>query len=80
MVLGLLKAYPAAVALFECAGRPQLARCAVSVITRMELLGFPGITADEEAPIRDFLNCVARLPITEPVEDAAITLRRKSSG
>lgn len=76
VVLGLLKARPEALTLFERAGRPQPSRCAVSVITRMELLGFPGITADEEAVITGFLDCVARLPITEPVEDAAITLRR----
>ena len=47
-----------------------------SVITRMELLSFPGITPEEEAVINEFLECVTVLPLTEDIEKIAIALRR----
>jgi len=46
-----------------------------SVITRMELLSFPGITPAEESHIRDFLNTVSIVPLNTEVEDTAIQLR-----
>lgn len=76
IVLGLLKARAEAVALFERVGRPPLSACAVSSVSRVELLGFPGITTDEEATIAAFLARVVYLPLTLPVEDEAIALRR----
>lgn len=42
----------------------------------MELLGFPGITADEDALIRSRLDLLSYLPIDMAVEDHAIQLRR----
>ena len=53
-VLGLLKSTPEVI---EILSRRQLlaSNCAFSAVTRMELLGFPGLTADEEQLISDRL-------------------------
>jgi predicted nucleic acid-binding protein len=42
----------------------------------MELLGYPGITADKDALIRQRLAQLTYLSITFAVEDKAIELRR----
>ena len=47
-----------------------------SVITRMELLSFHGVTPEEENQIRDFLDAVSVLPLDTDVENTAIQLRR----
>jgi predicted nucleic acid-binding protein len=47
LVIGLLKAFPDALDLIKI--HPDiLERCAVSQITRMELLGFPGIDTESQ--------------------------------
>jgi len=48
----------------------------VSSITRMELLGFPGITPAEEKKIQHFLSFIEVIPITTAIEDQAIQIRR----
>lgn len=75
VVIGLLKGYSPAVTL---AGQAVLVagRVAVSQITRMELLGYPGLTDDEEQAVGKLLSLCQVLPITEAVESLAITLRR----
>lgn len=50
--------------------------CAYSSITRMELLGFPEIDAEQEQAIVSMLSAMHHLPIDRKVEDAAIQLRR----
>lgn len=74
-ILGLLKSSPETIALINdrqvCAHQ-----CAYSAITRMELLGFPGITRAEETLIQNKLERLTYLPITTAIEDAAIHLRR----
>ena len=50
--------------------------CAYSAITRVELLGFPGISEQEDRSLRDALGRLIYLPISPPVEDLAIQLRR----
>lgn len=75
VVIGLLKQDNKAVALakyhqleFDC--------CAVSQITRMELLGFPSLQSQEEQEIQEFLkNCTVIL-LNPEIEHVAITLRR----
>ena len=74
-ILGLLKSNPDALALINDR-RIVVERCAYSAITRMELLGYPGITSTEEALIQDKLARLTYLPITSTVEDTAIRLRR----
>ena len=51
--------------------------CASS-ITRMELLGFPGITSDEENRITSLLDKVSIVSISREIEDEAITIRRSA--
>lgn len=50
--------------------------CAVSVITRMELLGFPGITLYEEQLIWERLTEFQYAPLTREIENIVITIRR----
>lgn len=74
-VLGLLKATPEVIAIVT--ERDLLAsHCAYSAVTRMELLGYPNITSDEERLISDRLSKFTYLSISSEVEDLAIALRR----
>lgn len=74
-ILGLLKSSPDTLALIN-ERQIKSHQCAYSAITRMELLGFPGITRAEESLIQDKLARLTYLPITLMVEDIAIRLRR----
>ena len=51
-------------------------QCAFSAVTRMELLGYPGMTASEDALIRQRLAQFTYLGISLAIEDKAIELRR----
>jgi predicted nucleic acid-binding protein len=50
--------------------------CAFSAVSRMELLGFPGITRDEEQLITTRLAMFRYVPISREIEDLAILVRR----
>lgn len=50
----------------------------VSQITRMELLGFPNITLDEEIVIKQFLDQTIILALTDEIADKVIELRKKT--
>ena len=74
-ILGILKANPAILAVIS--KRKILAfECAYSAITRMELLGFPGITIAEDELIRRTLECFSHVSLTSPIEDVVINLRQ----
>ena len=74
-ILGLLKSQPAV--LGEVASRKlSIAQCAYSAVTRMELLGFPGISREEESLIRQKLERLTYLPLTRVMEDIVISLRQ----
>jgi predicted nucleic acid-binding protein len=74
-ILGLLKSQPTV--LDEAALRKlAIAECAYSSITRMELLGFPGISREEESLIRQKLERLTYLPLTRAIEDVVISLRQ----
>lgn len=78
MVIGLLKGYEPAIRLAEQSGL-VLDRAAVSQITRMELLGYPQLTDEEDGAIRGFLAmCQVRL-LDEQIEERAIRLRRSGT-
>ncbi len=47
-----------------------------SVVTRMELLAFPGITKDEEERIHRFLADLTVMPLDNGIENTAIAIRR----
>lgn len=74
-ILGILKSSPAVVA--EVSERKILAaECAYSAITRMELLGFPGITSAEDNLIRQKLERFTHVSLTSTIEDVVIKLRQ----
>ena len=52
--------------------------CAYSSITRIELLGFHGISENEDGIIRNVLNRFHYLAVTRQIEDIAIEIRRQS--
>jgi predicted nucleic acid-binding protein len=77
VVIGLLKQQTATIALIE--SHPfDLSQAAVSQITRMELLGFPGLVQEEEFAILDLLQNCRILFIDEAIEQKTIQLRRAS--
>jgi len=75
IILGLLKSDPDTLRLIK-ERKIETQQCAYSAITRMELLGFPGITQAEELLIQHKLAHLTYLPITSAVENIAIRLRR----
>ncbi len=74
-ILGMLKSTPEVLAMVDTTGL-MARQCAFSAVTRMELLGYPGITVNEEALIRQRLAQFTYLAISTIVEDKAIELRR----
>ena len=54
----------------------SIAECGYSAVTRMELLGFPGISREEESLLRQKLERLSYLPLTRSVEDIVISLRQ----
>lgn len=77
IVIGILKQYPEVIA-YISGFDPELSECAYSAVTRMELLGFGGISAQEDREIRQLLDAMHYLPLDATVEDATIQLRRSS--
>jgi predicted nucleic acid-binding protein len=74
IVIGLLKGQEEAVKVLEGI---TVTECGYSAVTRMELLSFHGITAEEETGINELLGRMSPLSITGAVEDAAIEIRRQ---
>ncbi|TFH86493.1 type II toxin-antitoxin system VapC family toxin [Billgrantia azerbaijanica] len=74
-ILGLLKSSPR---VLEDAARRNLKslECGYSAITRMELLGFPGIPSEESKLISQRLGVLRYFPLTEQVEERTIALRQ----
>jgi len=79
IVIGLLKGNEAVSQLLE-SKRCSLSDCAVSQITRMELLSFPSLVSDEEKAINQFLSAVTVLMMDQTVEQVTINYRRKQGG
>ena len=75
VVIGLLKGHTAAVELAREAGL-QLQRAGISQITRMELLGYPGLTDEEDRAARAFIGACQVIRLDDDVEQHAIRLRR----
>jgi predicted nucleic acid-binding protein len=78
IVIGLLKGHAPAIALAEEAGL-SLDKAAVSQISRMELLGFPKLTDEEDGAIRAFLSACQVFLLDERIEAEAIRLRRSGA-
>lgn len=74
-ILGLLKSSPRVQE--DAVSRGLLIeQCAYSVITRIELLGFPGISEDESRLINQKLHQLTFLPLVESIEKRTIRLRQ----
>lgn len=75
ILIGLLKQEPGALELIN-EFQLDFSNSAVSQITRMELLSFPGMPSGEEETIRSLLaNCTV-LSLDQAVEERAIALRK----
>jgi predicted nucleic acid-binding protein len=55
----------------------SIAACGYSAITRMELLSFHGITAEEENAISELLEQMTHLSLEPTIENKAIQARRQ---
>lgn len=77
IILGLLKSDPKVVSLLS-ALELRSGACAYSSITRMELLGYPGITTAEAETITRVLDSLDHLAIDVAVEDETIRIRQKT--
>ncbi len=75
VVIGLLHGRAASIALLKTANY-QLAEMAVSQITRLELLGFAGISIKEAQATEGFLKSIQVLPISAKVEAQVISMRQ----
>ena len=74
-ILGLLKSNPAVLAEISSRG-VYTSECSYSVVTRMELLGYHGITLEEEGLIKETLENFTFRSLTREIEDRVIALRR----
>jgi pilT protein domain protein len=72
-ILGLYRQNPQAIALMQGV---MFSQCAVSVVNRIELLGYHGISDSDDIQLRQFLRHVECLEIDRAVQDKAIALRR----
>jgi predicted nucleic acid-binding protein len=50
----------------------------VSVITRMELFAFPGLTPEGESGLKCFLADLIVVPLNDEIEQASIAIRRNT--
>ena len=51
--------------------------CYVSVVNRIELLGYHGITPHDERELTSFLNEIICLPLSTAIENKAIEVRKR---
>lgn len=52
---------------------------AISVISELELLAYPGLVLSEEQRIRAFLADIAVMELTQAIKDRAVDLRKRHS-
>lgn len=75
VVIGILKASPAINTLL-ITEQIECDKCAISQITRMELLSYPNLQNQEEQMIQDFLANFSILKFDECIEQETISFRR----
>ena len=75
ILIGLLNGDARAMEQLQQAGAMP-SRCAFSSISRMEVLGWQGMTHEQERTITSLLSAMRHMPIDASVENAAIALRR----
>ena len=67
---------PARAVIDESGALPEVS--AVSQMTRMELLSFPSMTADDETKVQALLSAITVILIDDQVEQETIRLRRRT--
>jgi len=74
IVLGIVKGYSESSAILQGI---ELYQCAYSSVTRMELLGYTGITAHEIKIITSLLNHLALIQIDSLIENRTIAIKQQ---
>ena len=78
IMIGILKAHPPTIALLATE-QLEFNNCAISQITRMELLSYPSLEVSEKEVIQSLLANLLVLKLDERVEQEAIAFRRAYS-
>lgn len=76
ILIGVLNGDATALAQLQQAGANP-ARCAYSSISRMEVLGWSGITPEQEQATAGLLALMRHIPIDAGIENTVIALRRQ---
>lgn len=76
IIIGLLKGHQPVLSILQ-ERKAELNLCAYSFISRIELLGYPGITEAEVQGVTRILQVMGYLPMTEEIEDLTIQIRRQ---
>lgn len=76
IIIGMYERSPEVISLFK-SKRASINECAYSSVTRMELLGFPEISADEIKILSSLLNQMSHLTINRAIEDKTIHLKQQ---
>jgi len=76
IIIGMYERSPAVIELFK-SKQVTINECAYSSITRMELLGFPEISATEIKIISSLLSQMRQLNIQYAIEDKTINLKQQ---
>ena len=77
VVIGLVKGPGAARDLVDSNNAPP-EKCAISQITRIELLSFHALSPGEEARIKALLSVMTVILLNDPIEQHAIALRLRT--
>lgn len=76
IIIGMYERSPDVISLFENK-HTVINECAYSSVTRMELLGFPEISANEIKIISALLSQMTQLSIDRTIEDKTIDLKQQ---
>jgi len=76
IIIGLLKGHQPVLSILQ-KHEVELNLCTYSFISRIELLGYPGITEAEVQGVTRILQVMRYLPMTEEIEDLTIQIRRQ---
>jgi predicted nucleic acid-binding protein len=74
-ILGMLKSMPQVLEAIS-ARKVQVSQYSYSVISRIELLGFPCIQDEEKLLIGEKLKCLAKIELDLRIEEAVISIRQ----
>ena len=74
-ILGMLKSMPQVLEAIS-ARKVQVSQCSYSVISRIELLGFPRIEDEEKLLIGEKLQRLAKIELDLRIEEAVISIRQ----